>query len=173
MLGQSLVGHFFNLCSILIPALLEGRTNLRFKILWVDRCLSPSTGSPVWLQEVVSTSPADRNLSYGYPLQLSVASPIPGLQLISEISPPISILTPSPSLPSSPYTRPPSLYPSWFHLPLSSLSSFTSDDYCCFPYWVRSTHPPLDLPIYSISLGLWIVAWLSCTLWLMSNYKLV
>ncbi|EDL21591.1 mCG144709, partial [Mus musculus] len=36
---------------------------------------------------------------------------------------------------------------------------------------VRSKHPPLDLPCYLASLDLWIVRWLSCTLWLMSTYK--
>jgi hypothetical protein len=32
-----------------------------------------------------------------------------------------------------------------------------------FPFWVRSMYPPLDLPYYLVSLGLWIVAWLPYT----------
>ena len=40
-----------------------------------------------------------------------------------------------------------------------------------FPFWVRFKHPPLCLPCYLASLGLWIVVWVSCTLWLISTYK--
>jgi hypothetical protein len=34
---------------------------------------------------------------------------------------------------------------------------------------VRFTRPPLNLLYYRVSLGLWIVTWLSCTLWLIST----
>jgi hypothetical protein len=44
-LGQSLVGHSLNLCSILISVLLVGRTNLGMKVLWVGWCPYASTGS--------------------------------------------------------------------------------------------------------------------------------
>jgi hypothetical protein len=42
-----------------------------------------------------------------------------------------------------------------------------------FPIWVRLKRPSLEPPYYPVSLSLWIVAWLSWTLWLMSTYKWV
>jgi hypothetical protein len=33
-----------------------------------------------------------------------------------------------------------------------------------FPFWLRFTHPPLGPPYYLVSLGLWILTWISCTL---------
>ena len=42
-----------------------------------------------------------------------------------------------------------------------------------FPFWLRFMIPPLGLPYYLASLGLWIVTWLSFTLQLVSTYKWV
>ena len=58
-LGQSLVGHSFNLLSIFIPEQLVGRINFGSKVLWMGWCPPLSTGSPTRIQEVdtsVSTS---------------------------------------------------------------------------------------------------------------------
>jgi hypothetical protein len=43
----------------------------------------------------------------------------------------------------------------------------------CFPCWMRFKHPPLGPAYYLVPLVLWIIAWLSCILWLMSIYKWV
>lgn len=62
MLGQSFVGHFLSLCSIFIFVHPVDRTNFELKVFWVGLCTPPSTGSPVWPQEVaisVSIFPAD------------------------------------------------------------------------------------------------------------------
>ena len=42
-----------------------------------------------------------------------------------------------------------------------------------FPICVRLVHPPWGPPYYLVSLGLRIVAWLSCILWLMSTQNQV
>ena len=42
-----------------------------------------------------------------------------------------------------------------------------------FPFWIRFSYVPLGPPYYPVSLGLWIVAWLSYTLWLISSYQWV
>jgi hypothetical protein len=58
------------------------------KVLWVFWCPLPSTGSPVWLQEVVtsvSMLPDDRNFTWGHLHRLPVASPVTGFQLVTEM----------------------------------------------------------------------------------------
>jgi hypothetical protein len=49
-LGQSLIGHSFNFCSLFIPANLVGRKNCGLKVLWL--CPYLSIRSLGWLQEV-------------------------------------------------------------------------------------------------------------------------
>jgi hypothetical protein len=39
-----------------------------------------------------------------------------------------------------------------------------------FPLLMRFKYPTLGLPTYLASLSPWIVAWVSCTLWLISTY---
>ena len=63
--------------------------------------------------------------------------------------------------------------PSSHLIPIPTLTQFPlSIHLWClfyFCFWERFTYPPY----YLVSLGLRIVAWLSCTLWLMSTYKWV
>jgi hypothetical protein len=60
-------------------------------------------------------------------------------------------------------------------LPTTSPTQFSIYFWCLshFPFWVRFKHPPLVPPCYLASLGLLIVEWLSCTLWLIVTYKQV
>ena len=69
-------------------------------------------------------------------------------------------LIPQPGCPLNPLTHPvPSLHP-----PLMSI---------LLPFWERLKHPSLGSLFYLASLYVWIVAWLSCILWLISTYKWV
>jgi hypothetical protein len=38
---------------------------------------------------------------------------------------------------------------------------------------MKFKHLPLGLPCYLASLSLWVVAWVSCTLWLITTYNCV
>lgn len=51
---QFFTGHSLGL-FIFVPALLVSRTQFGSKVLWVDFCLYASTGSPAWLEEVVTS----------------------------------------------------------------------------------------------------------------------
>ena len=170
-MGQSLVGCPLNPWSIFNPVHLIGMTHFWSKVLWVS-CFPPhSTGSPAWLEEMatsVSITLSTKSLSYGHPHTLPGQYHIPDLWLVSEISPLISILTPNSLL--NPFLHTWSLFPCSFlpPLPLISLLFSISDVYFVFPTeWDSSILP---WPFHISFLGLWTVAWLSCTLQLMSTY---
>jgi hypothetical protein len=61
---------------------------------------------------------------------------------------------------------------SFLHLTHSPTSSFhpTSDNYLVSPLSVIFA-APLALAYYPVSLCMWIIAWFSCTSWVMSTYK--
>jgi hypothetical protein len=120
---------------------------------WVGVPL-PLLGSATWLQEVatsVSISAATKSLSLGHPQRL--------LELIQGCLPTGILPVSQPShLPALPTPDP---------LPHS------------IPLLLLCPVPSLQLPLserqasslcYLASLGLWIVAWLYCTLWLISTY---
>jgi hypothetical protein len=80
-LSQSLIDQFLNLCSIFVSVHLIGRANLVLKVLRVNCCSFPSTGSPAWLQEGAtsgSISPTAETLVYGHSFRLPGGSPISG-----------------------------------------------------------------------------------------------
>lgn len=89
--------------------------------------------------------------------------------LISSILPPSLLLTPFPTPDPHPCSPP--------HLlsqPVPSLHQLLIT--ILFPFWVRFKHSTLGPPCYFASLGLWTVAWLYYTLWLMpiiSNVSLL
>lgn len=73
----------------------------------------------------------------------------------------------------SPHTCLPSQSPSSPPVLLRSLSPSTSNDCLVFPSEWDSCILPRDPLIIQLLWGLWIVVWLSCTLWLMSTYSWV
>lgn len=89
-MGQSLVGHSLNLCSIFISAHLVDRTNFRPKGLWEGWEPPLSPGSPTWIQEVAISgfiSITTRSLRYNYtihywepPLPQDAENPSVGLE---------------------------------------------------------------------------------------------
>ena len=128
---------FFCACSC--------RTDLGSKDLWVGWCSFPSTGSPVWLWDMVTSgfiSPTAKSFSNSHPYSHPRASPIPGLWHILEVCPPyplISVLSPLLSrhlipatLPISsstrfPFSLPPSSSNIYFISPLENNSSIFLD----------------------------------------------
>ena len=151
-----------SLCSIFVPALLIGKTYFGSKVLWMGFILIPR----LWVQPGYRRwpFPTARSLSWSHPHRLSGASPTPGLWFIITLpSSPISIHLPCPlstalSLHLIPLLLIPSTHLQWLFY---------------FPFWVRFKLPPLVLPTYLASLSQWIVAWVSCTLWLISTYMWV
>ena len=175
-LAQSLVGHNQNFYSKFVPAYLIGRKNFGPKFLWLVWCPHPhpSIGNLAWLQKVNvsgSISSIARSLSEPYPQ-------IPGRFLYPSFlahpkDPPIQLFQFSlPDLP--PYDLPKlnlTCSP-----PTSTPSHFPPSIHPRCPYYfflVGCKHPPLSPPCFLASLGLWMVAWLSYTLRLISIYKWV
>jgi hypothetical protein len=163
-LGQSLVVSSLSLCSVFIPELLVGKTDLGGRCLWVDyfpflplevlpsyrrwplhTLYSPLVGISAMVTTIDSPYPA-------YPRPPSSHQRCPPL---------IPTLTPS-SLPISlsqhPTDIPTPPTPSQSPLPIHPQWLFS------FPFWVRVTHSPLGPPYYLVSSGIWTVAWLSFTL---------
>jgi hypothetical protein len=54
-LGKFLVGYFFSVCSIFVPAFLLDRKKFGLKFLQIVLCSYLSTGVPAWLWEVTSS----------------------------------------------------------------------------------------------------------------------
>ena len=155
--GQSLVGHSLSLCSIFVPALLVGRTNFESKV-FVGELMSLSLHwSPAWPQErdtpylpLLGVSARVTHID-----SLEHALPIPGLCHVLEMPPtlifihtPSSLSTAFPTLEPPSYSRPQTLFhlvPYLHYLPLLGQSQASSlGSFCCL-----------------VSLGLWIVAWVS------------
>lgn len=69
-LNWSLVGHSHKFCAIIAPTHLVGRTDCRWKVLWLGWCPSPTTESLVWLQKMDGSGSIliTRCPCYGHPL---------------------------------------------------------------------------------------------------------
>jgi len=161
-LSQSLVGYSFSLFPIFIPAHLVGRTNFGL-ISPLLHCKSYLvTGGSHFRLYITCWSESEQES----PHRLPVSSSILSFQLVPEMpltnfcshSQPFPILLPPPLL-----TLPRHLPNDFYSIHFQWLLSFS--------FWVKFIHLPLGSPYYPVSLGLWIVARLSCTLRLMSSYK--
>lgn len=152
-------------------------TNSGSKPLWLSWCPSPSTGTLTWLQDMAgacSMSPTAKSLSQSHPHRFLVLP----LSLVSNLSQRcLSALHDSPgSQCCSPHISSCNLIPP---VPLPTTSSTQgppSFHHSClfyFPFSVRFKPPPpwTLSPSYFSSLDRWNVAWLSCTLGLISTYK--
>ena len=172
-LGQSLVSHSLNFCSIFTPAYLVDKRNCGSKVLWLSWCPSPSIGS---LSGYRRWQLQDQYLPLSgvfarVNCRLLGVSIVQSFLLFPEMPPLQSSCLSQYSLPgSSPkliLTDPSSLTPRPDFLAPSLLMS------TLFPFSVRLKCLQWDIPCYLVSVVLWIVARLSCTFWLLSTYKWV
>lgn len=94
-LDQLLVGRSYRFRATFTPAHLAGRTNCMSKVLWLERFLSSSIGSLVWLQKKDasgSIKPINRSLPHGF-LGVSIALGIP--LICPQFQLPFPVLSPS------------------------------------------------------------------------------
>lgn len=136
----------------------------------------PSTGSSGCPQQVATLIPTAKSLSQNPLYRLSGLFLIKGLWHILRMTtyPPTHTKTllvtfPYPLFLVSPITDVLVLV-SILSIPSSSLSHSISDDYF-ISSWVRFKHLPLYLPCFYLLLGLWIVACIAYTLWLICTFE--
>jgi hypothetical protein len=127
--------------------ILTGRTNCRLNVLWLDLCLSLSTGSLAWFQKMAnsgSISPITRSLPWGHPHRSQGVSTALGFYVAPKMLP-TSTLPPSPS-----HLIPPVRVPTQPQSTLKIYSIFPSQRNLC----ISPPPAPLSPPCCLGSLGM-------------------
>lgn len=169
-LGQSLVGHSHNFCAIFTPAHLVGRTNYSSKGLCLVDVSAPEVLPGYRRCPVQALYPPLLEVLARVTLTDTWEFPLLKIYCSSQDAPRFQLSLPvlSPSILPIP-VPPPVPIPTLFSpLPLSTGSIQSNSpsqwDSC-------TTTTPLRPSCYLASLSLWVVAWFSFTLWLISTYK--